>query len=54
MKYKHKLTGEILTIKKKYGLIVSCISENEAIISEKPFLSTNIVICCIENLEKIN
>ena len=54
MKYKHKLTGEILTIKKKYGSIVSCIGKNETIITEKHFLATNIVICCIENLEKIN
>lgn len=54
MKYKHKLTGEILTIKKQYGSVASCISKNEIVITEKPFISTNIFICSIENLEKIN
>lgn len=54
MKYKHKLTGEILTIKKQYGNVVSCLSEKEIIITEKPFLSTNIFICSIENLQEIS
>ena len=48
--FTHRNTGEKLRIKKIYGSVVTCESETITVITEKPYLDTNIVICSIENL----
>ena len=50
----HKLSGETLTIIKDYGLVCVCESENEIVITERPYLATKTAICLKENLTIIN
>lgn len=46
----HKLTGEILQVIKLYGSVAKCEQTETVVITEKPYLATNIQICKIENL----
>ena len=50
MKYRHKKTNEILTIKKLFGSVALCESESEIILS--PTLKVKERVCSIENLVK--
>lgn len=47
LEYTHKLTGERLRIKKDYGIIVSCYTENPYDLFGREY---NIVVCLKENL----
>ena len=47
MKYQHKKTNELLTIKKLFGSVVIC-EGKEVKISDT--LKTNVKICSIDNL----
>ncbi|MFZ1496603.1 MAG: hypothetical protein WAS72_06065 [Saprospiraceae bacterium] len=49
--YTHRLSGDKLRIKKIYGGVVTCESEIVMVIFEKPDITTNIVICAVENLK---
>ena len=46
----HKKTGELMCVKKIHGQIAICASEIWRVINEKPFLSTNTVVCNIDNI----
>ena len=46
----HRNTGEKVRIKKLHGTIATCESEITTVITEKPYLATNTVICKLENL----
>ena len=46
----HKITGERLFIKKVFGQVVLCKSKTTRVISDKPYLATNTVVCSINNL----
>jgi hypothetical protein len=49
--FTHRNTGEKLRIKKLHGTIATCESEITTVITEKPYLATNTVICKLENLD---
>jgi len=52
MTYRHKLTGNTLTIKKDYGNVASCFTQ-ERDIPGLNRVKTNVVICAKKNLIKI-
>lgn len=49
MKYRHKLTGQILTLKKSFGNVGTFYCE------EKPFYNIiiNTCVCLMENVERL-
>lgn len=49
--FTHRNTGEKLRIKKLHGTIATCESEITTVITEKPYLVTNTVICKLENID---
>jgi hypothetical protein len=49
--FTHRNTGEKLRIKKLHGTIATCESEITTVITEKPYMATNTVICKLENLD---
>ena len=51
--YTHALTGDRLKVIRLTGEIATCETETERVITEKPYLATNRVICNIKNLKKI-
>lgn len=51
--FTHRNTGEKLRIKKIHGSVLTCESEMEIVITERPYLSTNIVICDINSLQPL-
>jgi len=53
MTYRHKLTGNILVLKKDYGEVVSCFTQ-ERTIPGLIRMKTDVVVCDKENLIAIN
>lgn len=49
--FTHRKTGEKLRIRRLHGTIATCESEITTVITEKPYLATNTVICKLENLD---
>lgn len=48
--YTHKLTGDKLKVVKLFDGMAKCETEQETVISERPFLSTKTQICNLDNL----
>ena len=48
--YTHKLTGDKLRVVKLFDGVAKCETEQETVISERPFLSTKTQICKLDNL----
>jgi hypothetical protein len=48
--FTHKLTGEKMRIKKRFGTVVLCECETTTVITEKPYLANNAAVCDINNL----
>jgi hypothetical protein len=48
--YTHKLTGDKLTVIKLFDGVAKCETEQEIVISERPYLATKTQICKLDNL----
>jgi hypothetical protein len=51
---KHRLTGEIMIIKKSFGNVCTCILKTPIIIWNSPYLETQTIVCHKNNLVKIS
>ena len=49
--YIHKLTGDKLKVIKIFDGVAKCETEQETVISERPYLATKTQICNLDNLK---
>ena len=52
--YTHTINGIFVTLKKVYGNVATCYSSETTVITQKPYLETNIIVCRLSSLKPIS